>query len=197
MKRVKYYRERTTAGVFRRWAPIPQGTDGSILVEFILVLPLLVVLAIGFADFGAAFRLKQRLTNGAREGARIAINQRTIDLTQNIPKSVQSVRASVVNYLAAEGLDTSFIAASPTLTGLREWTYSSTTTGDPILVIERSVVIPVGTVLSIGTRVTLNYPFSWSFGQIIGLLGACPAGESWCGSGTFTVGTQVTMRNLT
>ncbi len=62
-----------------------------------MVLPLLVVLAIGFSDFGAAFRLKQRLTNGAREGARIAINQRTIDLTQNVPKSVQSVRASVQN----------------------------------------------------------------------------------------------------
>ena len=197
MKRFKHYRGRTTAGVFRRLASIHQGTDGSILVEFLLVLPLLVVLAVGFSDFGAAFRLKQRLTNASREGARIAINQRTIDLTQNVPKSVQSVRASVVNYLAADGLDTSFISPTPTLTGFREWTYSSTTTGDPILVIERSILIPVGTTLSIGTQVTLNYPFSWSLGQIIGLLGACPTGEAWCGSGTFTVGTQVTMRNLT
>lgn len=197
MKRFKCYRRRTTAGVFRRWARVPQGTDGSILVEFLIVLPLLLVLAVGFSDFGAALRLKQRLTNSAREGARIAINQRTIDLTQNIPKSVQSVRAAVVNYLAGEGLDTSFIAPTPTLTGFREWTYSSTATGDPILVIERSVLIPVGPTLSIGTQVTLNYPFSWSMGQIIGLLGACPAGEAWCGAGTFTVGTQVTMRNLT
>ena len=117
MKRFKHYRGRTTAGVFRRLASIHQGTDGSILVEFLLVLPLLVVLAVGFSDFGAAFRLKQRLTNASREGARIAINQRTIDLTQNVPKSVQSVRASVVNYLAADGLDTSFISPTPTLTG--------------------------------------------------------------------------------
>ena len=96
----------------------------------------------------------------------------------------------------SENLDTSFIGTSPTLTGFRQWTYSSTTTGQPALVIERSVIVPVTvggtTTLSQSTRVTLNYPFSWGFASVIRLL--VPTAKY---QRSFTVSTDVMMENLT
>ncbi len=180
----------TLWGIQPLWFRARVETRGGTLVEFALALPLLVVLALGFADFGAAFRLKQKLTNAAREGARIAIGQTTSDLTQAAPLTVQAVRAAVINYMISEDLDTSFIGSTPTSTGTFEWTYSSAG-GDPVLVIERGVVIPVGTTMSVGTRVTLNYPFSWSFNQVVRLLSPTTTQP-----GSFTISTSVTMKNL-
>ncbi len=180
----------TLWGIRPTWFRARVETRGGTLVEFAIALPLLVVLALGFADFGAAFRLKQKLTNAAREGARIGIGQPSIDLTQTVPLSVQAVRAAVINYMISEDLDTSFIASTPTSTGTFEWTYSSGG-GDPVLVIERGVVIPVGGTMSIGTRVTLNYPFSWSFDRVVRLLSPTTTQP-----GSFTISTSVTMKNL-
>ncbi|MFB3095383.1 MAG: TadE/TadG family type IV pilus assembly protein, partial [Candidatus Acidiferrales bacterium] len=41
-------------------------------MEFALMLPFLVVFTIAIFDFGAAYKLQQKLTNAVREGARIA-----------------------------------------------------------------------------------------------------------------------------
>ena len=45
---------------------------GASLLEFALVFPLLALLAVGIADLSASWRLKQVVTQAAREGARVA-----------------------------------------------------------------------------------------------------------------------------
>lgn len=181
---------------------LPWGADGAQLVEFALLLPFLVVLTIAIFDFGAAYKLQQKLTNAAREGARIAIGQNTVDLSStscpstgaSSPCTVEATRNAVVNYLASENLVTSFIDTNPTKTGSREWTYSSTATSAPVLVIDRGVAIvePVSGKLIVSTRVTLSYPYSWSFDRIIRLL--APSASL---PGSFTISTQVVMENMT
>ncbi len=181
---------------------LPCGADGAHLVEFALLLPFLVVLTIAIFDFGAAYKLQQKLTNAAREGARIAVGQNTVDLSStscpssgaSSPCTVEATRNAVVNYLASENLVTSFIATNPTKTGPQEWTYSSTATSAPVLVIDRGVAIvePVSGKLIVSTRVTLSYPYSWSFDRIIRLL--APSASL---PGSFSISTQVVMENMT
>lgn len=48
------------------------GERGANLVEFALVLPLLILLLVGVADFGRAFNNYMIITNASREGARYA-----------------------------------------------------------------------------------------------------------------------------
>jgi hypothetical protein len=47
--------------------------DGVAAVEFAILLPVLVILLFGFMQFGIAFNTKIQATNGAREGARMAV----------------------------------------------------------------------------------------------------------------------------
>lgn len=54
---------------FRRW----YSDDGSQLVEFALVLPMLLLVVLGIAEFGFIFQRYEVITNAAREGARIAV----------------------------------------------------------------------------------------------------------------------------
>src|SRR5713226_1589698 len=77
-----------------------RGGDGAQLLEFALVLPMLLVIVFGAADFGAAWALKDKLSNAARDAARIAASQ-TNDLSGggNPPPSVTAVRYVVANYL--------------------------------------------------------------------------------------------------
>ena len=49
------------------------GRRGAAVVEFAFVAPLLIVLALGMAEFGRMLMVQQMLTNGAREGARKAV----------------------------------------------------------------------------------------------------------------------------
>jgi len=176
------------------------SAEGTQLLEFALVLPILLVLAVGGSDFGRAYNLKQKLTNAAREGARIAVQQTQADLTQNTPATVQGVRNAVVAYLQSENLETSFIGASPTKTGPMEWTYYSSASGSAILVIDRGAVVSVTvgstTMLAVSTKITLRYPFRWSFGAALQPFSECPQGSPNC-STEVLVGTEVTMRNLT
>ncbi len=46
---------------------------GSVLVEFALVVPILLVIFAGIVDFGLMMQRREVLTNAAREGARIAV----------------------------------------------------------------------------------------------------------------------------
>ncbi len=178
----------------RRWAARLWETGASQLVEFAFVFPLLLVLVVGIADFGSAYNLKQKLNNAAREGARIAIGQNPIDLSQTNPLTVQAIAEAVVNYLNGENVDTSLIDLSQPCasdSGLRIWAYCQSGTSDQLLVIERNYIVsgPSGIILS--TRVTLNYPYSWSFSQIIRLL--VPSASY---SGSFTISSDAVMKNL-
>ena len=47
--------------------------DGAQLIEFALVLPMLLLVVLGIAEFGFIFQRYEVLTNAAREGARIAV----------------------------------------------------------------------------------------------------------------------------
>jgi Flp pilus assembly protein TadG len=47
--------------------------DGAVAVEFVLVLPLLMMLVFGIIEFGFAFAQKASLAHGARDGARLGV----------------------------------------------------------------------------------------------------------------------------
>jgi TadE-like protein len=67
---------------------------GSVLIEFALVLPMLLLIVVGIFDFGFAFQKYEVLTNAAREGARMAV------LTGY---STPDVKNRVAAYLTAAG----------------------------------------------------------------------------------------------
>ncbi len=192
------------------WLRFLWGASGAQLLEFALVLPFLVVLLVGILDFGGAFNLKQKLNNAAREGARYAVSQYSDSGSLSdtscggSPCSVQAIENVVVNYLINAKVTTSTtdvcgMTASTSATpgpGFLTWTYTSSncpgTSAPFILRIERAYtfVNSAGTVV-VGTRVTLTFPWTWSFGQIIGLLvpGASPSLPA-------TITTDAIMQNL-
>src|ERR1700733_6754543 len=75
--------------------------QGSSLLEFAIVLPLLVVFVVGIFDFSGAFNQKQKIEQAAQEGAIIAGAQPMSDIaTTNLnPDSLQPVVFAVVNSL--------------------------------------------------------------------------------------------------
>ena len=185
---------RTAQAGLHRWAAWLWGTDAAQLLEFAFMLPFLLVLGVGFADFGGAFNLKQKLNNAAREGARIAIGQPQIDLSQTNPLSIQVIVEAMDNYLAGENVDTSLIDFSQPCaadTAIRVWAYCQSGTSDQALVIERNFIVTGATGIIVSTRVTLNYPYSWSFSQIIRLL--VPSASY---SGSFTISSDAVMKNF-
>ena len=88
----------------RRWA----GERGSELIEMAAVMPLLFFVGLGIADFGFLMQRFEILTNGAREGVRIAVIGTTTEA---------EVQARVQTYVADAGLPTSpgnpVVAVSP------------------------------------------------------------------------------------
>lgn len=162
-------RQHSAQGGLRR--VLLANSQGSQLFEFALVLPLLLVLVVGIADFGEAFNLKQKLNNAAREGARFGASESTLDLNQSIPPSIQSVRDVVQNYLTNANATKCAIGGSPSQSGLK-WTYSSSSTGCSSfsLVIDRGFTFLNGSTTVEATHVSLTYPCTWTFGKIIGLL---------------------------
>jgi len=140
---------------------------------------------VGIFDFSGALTLKQKLTNAAREGARVAAADPANDLGRSsapIPASIGDAIQEVDNYLLSEkindcGLNTAF----PTQTaGSLSWV--ATATGCPggpsatlLLTINRGCVTPqtVGqtTTYMENTCVTIRYPYSWRFNGVSGLFG--------------------------
>jgi len=55
------------------WFRRCRSEDGAQLVEFALVLPLLLLVVLGIAEFGFMFQRYEVVTNAAREGARMAV----------------------------------------------------------------------------------------------------------------------------
>ncbi len=140
---------------------------GAQLLEFALVLPLLLVLAVGVVDFGRAWNIKQILNNAAREGARLAASRPSLELGSGSsnPLGNTLICQVVVQYLQQAAVDTSFIA---NCSG-GNWTASTFTatyysSGDYGLKIERNVPVPGTSPAVFGTRVTLKYPYRWTLG---------------------------------
>jgi Flp pilus assembly protein TadG len=71
---------------------------GSQLVEFALVLPILLLLIAGIAEFGFLFQSYEVTTNAAREGARLAV------LPGNEADGYAIVLARVNDYMTMSGL---------------------------------------------------------------------------------------------
>lgn len=169
---------------------------GAVLFEFAVVLPILLVLLVGLLDFASAYNIRQKLANAAREGARQAASQSTLDLTQTSPPSINDIHDAVVGYLKGTNVDTSFIGSTMTPAGNYTWTYYSS--GTYGLKIERMVQIPAGcggspsNPCTASTRITLLYPYNWTFGfnQIVKLMS--PSAYA----GTVTIPATALMGNL-
>jgi Flp pilus assembly protein TadG len=153
------------------------------------------VLIVGTFDFGAAFTVKQKLAYAARDGARVASNQPTNDLSLsgppcNAPASVCAIRDVVdQNLVAGKVNDCGLGSANGTASGTLAWTFTPNTgcAGTLTLTIERgytytaTLTAPFQTAYTIeGTRVTLSYPYRWQFNKVIQFVapGATYAGVS-------------------
>jgi TadE-like protein len=158
------------------------------ILEFALSLPLLVVFVVGIFDFSGALSLKQKLTNAAREGARVAAADPANDLGDVASKTSSGVPVSVVdafyvvdNYLQSEKInDCGLGGAEPARSGTT-LTWVSTAAGcasmSPYaltLTINRGYVTtqPIGTAPTdvVNTRVIIQYPYKWRFNSVITLL---------------------------
>ncbi len=154
----------------RRLLQAARGTEGSQLLEFALCLPMLLVFLVGIVQFAGAFTLKQKMANAAREGARIMVSNILADSScATSDCSVQATTAAVANYMTSAGVDSSCLQSAAASTGTSTWTlscpsgisltinnqyYYTTSTGEP----------------ETGTEVTLTYPYTWFFNNIIGLM---------------------------
>jgi Flp pilus assembly protein TadG len=163
---------------FHRWKALLRDASGSQLLEFAVALPLLVVFVVGIFDFGAAFNVKQKINNIAREGARFASALPTNDLDAvGTPASVTAIRDLVESHLQAGRMNDCGLAGAGAVNGpVLTWTYT-TATGCPaplILTIERAysfqTIVGGNTFNVLSTRVTLQYPYQWQFNRVIGLM---------------------------
>jgi Flp pilus assembly protein TadG len=108
---------------------------GSQLVEFAVTLPLLVVFVVGIFDFSGAFTLKQKLTNVARDAARVAAADPASDVpaaSTTLPASVADAYQVIANYFTANNLNNcGLTVATGSLTSPAIWTFSSSGSGCP------------------------------------------------------------------
>jgi TadE-like protein len=160
-------------------------TDGSAVLEFSIVLPLLVVFVVGIYDFSGAFNQKLKMEQAAQEGAIVAGAQPTGDIVVNSssnpsdPESLRPVVYAVFNSLAASGVlplaNQGSCTLPPTAPGQSSltWTYTfsgcSSTTGDTLTIaINRGLVTSAP--VAVLTGVTVTYPYHWRFNRVIQLL---------------------------
>jgi len=176
---------------------------GSQIVEFAVTLPFLAVMVVGIFDFSQAFGLKQKLSNAAREGARVGSNQPTNDLSQGTPATVQAIAQAVGQYMKTVNLNDCGLAngtATAAAAGNLAWTFTANGCAlNPVVTIKRGFVTtatmsspyPSGTLTIDNTQVTVQYPYQWKFGNVITLL--VPSANY---AGTTTIQATATMQNL-
>lgn len=155
----------------------------SQILEFALVLPLLVVMAVGIFDFGQAFSTRQRLSLAARNAARFGSSQPTTDLSLTTPLSVSSIRDLVDADIKSAGLNDCGLGTIQQ-SGTLAWTAIGTCPNSTTLtvIIDRGFIAPQSsqpgipvpgtseTLRLISTHVFLSYPYSWHFNRVIQLL---------------------------
>ncbi len=77
--------------------PTGKTKRGQALVEFALLVPIMLLLVIGIAEFGRAWMTENILTGAAREGARVAaVAQNTIPVADPGTARVNSVLSSAL-----------------------------------------------------------------------------------------------------
>jgi Flp pilus assembly protein TadG len=140
------------------------------IVELALSLPLLALFVVGIMDFGSAVVLKQKLDMTVEHAARVAVNQTYLDVTNPFPKSTEAIRSAVVADLRSMKVDDCGLrTAVPNKTEL-SWTYSGGgCSGTFSLVINRGSVYQnagASPEWIEATRLTLSYPYTWSFGRV-------------------------------
>jgi len=118
---------------------------GAELIEFALVVPMLLLVLLGIADFGFMFQRYEVLTNAAREGARVAV----------LPGyTVSDVKTRVCAYMASGGVPA---------------TGCPNPSNPVISVADATVAMAVGPALQV-KRVQVTYTHSYLFvGGIAGL----------------------------
>ena len=177
-----------------RWERLLLDDGAAQLVEFAVSLPLLVVFVVGIFDFSGAFTLKQKLTNAARDAARVAAAEPITDLSAALPVSVNDAFYTIDTYLVANKINDCGITpgGSVTVTGPPIWTFVATS-GCPsaglTIIINRGYYFPatstgtiantnctsqtVGTqTATISTCVSIQYAYGWRFGRVASLLGS-------------------------
>ena len=172
--------------------------EAAQIVEFALSLPLLVVFVVGIFDFSNAITLKEKLTNAARDGARVAASDPASDLASP-PSTGQPVSVSD----AWQVVDNDLLAAKVKDCGLSNptwtqsnliWTATATGPGCPAagitLTINRGNPDPTnpsdcsiqqtqGTPMYVVlTCVTIKYPYQWEFNSVSGLVGRSFSGPT-------------------
>src|SRR5882762_624402 len=159
-----------------------RDVQGSALLEFAIVLPLLMVFVVGIFDFSGAFNQKQKIEQAAQEGAIIAGAQPMSDITSGNgdPDSLHPVVTAVFNSLAGSGILTKGICVPPGTavhvgsSSNLKWKYTiSGCPDDLVIVIDRGWVSPsasISTTIAVGTTVKVTYPYHWRFGSVIQLL---------------------------
>lgn len=167
-----------------RW-PDCRDDRASQIVEFAVSLPLLVFFVVGIFDFSGALSLKQKLTNAAREGARVGAAGPFSDLGNPPaplpPASVSDAYQTVDNYLLSEKINDCGMAGTvPTQTsGTLKWV-SPTLIGCPggtglTVTIDRGCTTAQtsgqSSINVVDTCVTIVYPYSWRFTGVSGLFG--------------------------
>lgn len=170
---------RSKASAPRAVSP-PRQEQGSALLEFALVLPLLVVLVVGIYDFSGAFNQKQKIAQAAQEGAIIAGAQPMSDIASpTAPVSLQPVVSAIFNSLVGSGVLPTGCTPLGTTTGPigLAWTYTISGCADNlVIVVNRGWVPTSGSPRSVGTIVQVTYPYHWRFGSAIQLLFPGPNG---------------------
>jgi Flp pilus assembly protein TadG len=149
------------------------------IAEFALSLPILVMFVIGIFDFTNALTLKQKLTNAARDSARVAAADPASDLgnTGGVPVSVSDALQDVDNYLLSERMNDCGLLAATYTQSQQTWTYTATGGTPPCpgsgmtLAVNRGCLTLENSVNVVGTCVTIQYPYQWQYGYISGLLG--------------------------
>jgi Flp pilus assembly protein TadG len=155
----------------------------SQIVEFALSMPLLVLFVVGIFDFSSAISLKQKLTNAAREGARVAASDPANDLNAAVPVSVWDANQVVDNYLISEKInDCGLKSVTPTRSGTSLTWVSTANTGCTApgltLTVNRGCTNFSNGVNLIETCVTLSYVYKWQFGSVAGLVGGTFVGPA-------------------
>lgn len=166
-----------------------RGTQsGSELVEFALLMPLLLLLVAGVWDFGSAFLMKDRMTNAAREGARVSVSVpvNSTDCQGPMPCPLVAAADEVRQYMTNAGHDATCIQPLQPQSYMAPARVVYTCPSGIGLEIDRGTTIASSSGPVSATRVTLTFPLRWTL-------------LAWLLGGVLpqTTTTTVTMQNLT